>query len=337
MVFLGFVLLGGLLPAKSQTLTPPVRLAEAGQHSRDGGIGGTGMVFGTIDSLGSIIVNGLAIQTPGARLGTYPEGLGELGSHAARLVPGETVFVRFERQANGLQARQIIRFFPLSGPITSVRPGEITVMGTRVMVPAGTAIVTEAGQAAAARPGVTVRISGLWQDGGVVASRIVLAPRAPASLTGQVRPTPRGPGIGATPIAFQARPAIGRFASLVGTYRHGRLVPRTIRHDLPLGLARARTPLAVQGYLARDFSGPGFHLSGFGLPMNPASPVARTTGQRALFIGTASGSFLMLNRVAISPEQDQRLTALQALPADTLPAPWQEIYRQGQARPRRVP
>ncbi len=307
---------------------------EVENHNRDGGIGGTGIVFGTIDQLGSIFVNGLKIETSRTNTMSYPEGLGD-GSFA----PGDTVFVEIEAKPDGIFASRLVQFFPISGPVTAVAPHELFVMGTRITIPRKTPIVDPLGRVVPVRAGQTVRVSGIWRQDRVIASRIVVGPNIPATLSGQVRPRHGGIGIGATSIilppqspsspdsAALGKPKLGAFVSVEGEYRQKRFRPRIVRTGLPWRLDQLNAPLVAQGYLARDFSGPGFHLSGFGLPMNQASPIPRTIGARAVFFGKMGGSFLIESQVPVSPSPVERAEDLLSLRRELIPPAWRGFYQ----------
>jgi hypothetical protein len=321
------------IKVQAQPKVEPKLEIEVENHNRDGGIGGTGIVFGTIDQLGSIFVNGLKIETSRTNTMSYPEGLGD-GSFA----PGDTVFVEIEAKPDGVFASRLVQFFPISGPVSAVTRHSFHVMGTRITIPSKTPIVDGSGRAVPLRAGQSVKVSGIWRQDHVIASRIVVAPNIPATLSGQVRPRHGGIGIGATPIAFPphspsppnsaalGKPKLGAFVSVAGEYRQKRFRPRIVKTDLPLRIDQLSAPLSAQGYLARDFSGPGFHLSGFGLPMNQASPIPRTIGARAVFFGKMGGSFLIESQVPVSPSPVERAQDLLSLRPESIPPAWRSFY-----------
>ena len=137
-------------------LTSP---AEAeGSEEREGGIIGTG-IAGTITHLGSIHVNGLRIQIDdqASVAGSVP------AIAAGSLQPGHTVAITAERRGEGWHARQIRQVLPVAGPVSNVKSGTLTVLGTRIEVP---------DQKPDVQVGDWVAISGLWQGERLLASRV---------------------------------------------------------------------------------------------------------------------------------------------------------------------
>ncbi len=267
-----------------------------------GGIGGTGVmadtgpgVFGTITALGSIYVNGLHIELPG---GLVASGL--LDGTAAPLAVGQSVAVATARAGDALIARRVVEILPLLGPVEGVDllRRRITVMGTPVRLEDGTAILDRAGEVAlplaAIVPGDWLAVSGIWREGAVIASRLERLPvQMTARATGLLRVVDGAVRIGGTAISDADRPAAPGFAAVSGAYRDGRLVAERIAAGAAELFPAELDRLVVEAFLARNPDDPGYHLSGFGIPMNPASTVPATVGQRSIFVGRYDGSFLI--------------------------------------------
>jgi hypothetical protein len=66
----------------------------------------------------------------------------------------------------------------------------------------------------------------------------------------------------------------------------------------------------VEAFLARNATDPGFHLSGFGIPMDPASPAPATVGQRAIFVGRLDEAFLIERNYPLPEDPAARARAL---------------------------
>ena len=272
-----------------------------------GGIGGTGVmadagpgVFGTITALGSIYVNGLHIELPA---GLVTSGL--LDGTAAPLTVGQSVAVATARSGDALHARKVVEILPLVGPVEGVDllQRRITVMGTPVRLERRTALLDRTGEVAlplaAIVPGDWLAVSGLWREGAVIASRIErLSARATARATGLLRVDGGAVRIGGTAISDANRAAPG-FAAVSGAYRDGRLVAERIVTGADELFPAELDRLIVEAFLARNPDDPGYHLSGFGIPMNPASTVPATVGQRSIFVGRYDGSFLIERSFAV--------------------------------------
>ncbi|MTI43618.1 hypothetical protein E1178_08345 [Roseibium hamelinense] len=301
---------------------PPSDSLAQQAHNRDGGIGGTGIVFGPVDRLGSIVVNGMRIETANARLSSFPNRLG-----GGAVETGDTVFASIRSSASGPSANRVVRFYPISGPVTSAGRGAIEVMGTRVDIPAGTPVVDFTGSAVRLRAGDTVRVSGLWRGQRIVASRVVKAPNVPVTLSGQFRPVGTGNGVGSTRVEMRQDFALGAFVTIRGRFDGSTLAAERVSQTLPLRLDRQTGLLSAQGFLARDFAGSGYHLSGFGLPMNQASPVGRQTGIRSVFFGVVSGGYLIEDRVSLPDSAAARRQELDSLRPTEVPGNWRAFYQ----------
>lgn len=140
----------------------------------DRGIGGTG-VIGTIRRFGSIVVNDLRIAYPGdvaVRIDGDP-------AKAADLRIGHVVHVVARPEAGGLATRRIDVESEVVGPVDSVAPGRMIVLGQRI---------STTGLPGDWTPGTRVAVSGLRRpDGVIVASRIEPRGAGPSRVAGPVR------------------------------------------------------------------------------------------------------------------------------------------------------
>jgi uncharacterized protein DUF5666 len=264
-------------------------LFAAGHGSDEGGIGGTG-VFGAVTGLGSLRVNGLLLETSGA---TAVETLG-----GAPVLPGDTVAAEAVLRDGGarLLATRVAAFHPLIGPLERTADGGWAVLGTRLSLAADTPVRDNRGDAvapAALRPGRMVAASGLWRDEAVVATSLRLlgdpAGLSAATLRGLLRAEGGALLVGGTRVdarGLPAAPAAGRFVTVQGRPgARGGLVAEAFE-ERPLAVFSGRvSALSVEGFIAPNRDGPGFHLSGFGLQLDPSSPVSPRPGVRQLLLG----------------------------------------------------
>lgn len=297
---------------------------HAARGGEEGGIGGTG-VFGTVTGLGSVLVNGLRLET---WAGTAVESLAGRG---APVLPGDVVAAEVVRESDRLLATRLAVFHPLIGPLEAAPEGGFAVLGTRVMLPAGVALRGPDGapaEAAALRPGATVAVSGLWNREAVVAGavRVLQADAARhAVLRGQLRRTTAGLVVGATRLLGQG-PQDGietdRFVTVQGVPEGGGLRVERIE-DRPVGVFSGRiAALSVEGFLAPNRLDPGYHLAGFGLPMDPASRVPLRPGTRQLFLGRYQDGFRVDAGLALPGDPAARSAALGGPEAASAIAGW---------------
>jgi hypothetical protein len=266
----------------------PVRTADRETHDAEGGIGGTG-VFGPITGFGSIIVADRRIETDLFRREAFAD--------AVDLAIGEVVAVVAYPGEGGLSAAAIERVVALSGPVT--RPaadGFLEIMGTRVAFDAATRFLDRDGRRADPalhRVGETLAASGLWRDHTLVATRLRPARAGTASASGLVYPADedgRGRRIGGLPlIGADEAPLSYCVARGAWTGSALEVADLELRGLTPFGSRVSR--VVIDGFMARDPEGPGHHMSGVGLPRDPASPAAPLTGRRAVFEGSFADRF----------------------------------------------
>jgi Domain of unknown function (DUF5666) len=289
----------------------------------DGGIGGTG-VFGTVSGLGSLRVNGLLLETSGA---TAVETLA-----GAPVLPGDTVAAEAVRRIGArLLATRLAAFHPLIGPLEQSADGGWMVLGTRVLLAADTPVRDTRSAAstpsAALRPGRMVAVSGLWRNEAVVATALRLLPDAPpfAVLRGLLRAQDGAVLLGGTRVDAQGLPAappVGRFVTL-----HGRPAPRGLAveavEERPLAVFSGRvSALSVEGFIAPNRDEPGHHLSGFGLPFDPSSPVSPRPGVRQLLLGRYRDLFRVDQGMPLPADDADRRRALAGSAAAAANARW---------------
>src|SRR5215470_14374965 len=126
----------------------------------DRGIGGTGVV-GVIQRFGSIFVNGERISYAP----NVPVLIDGAATSAKALRIGQVARLLARRQANGtLTTRGIAVVSEVIGPIENVYPGEIIVLGQRVI---------SAGSENWRRPGTQVAVFGLRRTDGVIVASLV--------------------------------------------------------------------------------------------------------------------------------------------------------------------
>jgi hypothetical protein len=291
--------------------------AGLGEEEREGGIGGTG-VFGTVTALGSVVVNGL-------RLGTTPATRFEnaAAQGGPPVLPGETVAAEAHRRgvAGALVATRIAVFHPVTGPLQTTADGGRAVLGTRLLLAADAPLRDPSGRPLppdALRDGVVVAASGIWRGDAVETTALrVLPESAPPTrvvLRGQVRAAAgEAPRIGGTPLRFRGRaePPANSFVTVRGRPGPlGVLLVEALATE-PLAVFSGRlAALSVEGVMAPNPGAPGYHLSGFGLPMDPASAVAPRPGQRQLFLGRYADGFRVTASIPLPAEAAVRAGVL---------------------------
>jgi hypothetical protein len=274
----------------------------------EGGVGGTG-IFGTVTGLGSVHLNGLRVEVP--------EGV-----QVPDLALGDSVAVEAGRAGRALVARRVVPVTPLAGPIDRLDRAHrrLSVMGTPVVLD-GDAALTDSTTGATldlgdVSVGDRLEVSGIWRSGAVVASRLE---RTQGAVAGHVAGLLTGGdairSVGGTAVDLACCTDTGDgFAVVSGTYRDGRLVAERV-DAAGTGALFAPTVdrLVVEAFLARDPDGAGFHLSGFGIPMDPASPVPPTVDQRSIFVGRLDGDFLIERSYGLPEGAAARRRALDRL------------------------
>jgi hypothetical protein len=154
------------------------------------------------------------------------------------------------------------------------------------------------------RVGDWVAVGGLWRGSAVEASRLERLPApATASVSGLLRETGwGGTTVGGTRVDLGATADLAGegFAAAAGAYRGGRLIADRVASGAATLFPRPLDRLVVEAFLARNPGGRGYHLSGFGIPMDPASTVPPAVGRRSIFVGRyGDGRFLIERRLPV--------------------------------------
>lgn len=271
-----------------------VSAGKASGGGEEGGIGGTGIYFGQVTAFSSIIMNGERIALPDGIDVTSVEGTPTGGT----LSRGDTLFVTASLGSSGPIATKIVRFFPIVGPVdwSASTAGQLSVLGTQVSV-AGAVLVDPEGQVVSLDQmprDAVMAVNGIWQSERIIATRVVALPvETPVSISGLVLGTDAAPTIGGTLIGA-GNAEFGSFATVTGQVDGGGFVPVTVSSGIEnYAPFDAPAQLSASAILSPDPDGQGFHLSGFGIPMDPASTVGTETGVLRVFKGTFDERFLI--------------------------------------------
>ena len=274
-----------------------------GRKKPRGGIGGTGVV-GTLTDFGSLMVNGLRIETAPDLVVASAVGALEVGD----LAVGHSLTIEAATENGVLVAKRVVATHPLVGVLRR-RGGRLTVAGVPVRV--------EEGAAVRVRPGRRAAVSGIWHGQEVVASRIDPAPRgAPDVVAGTMRRRPDGGWqIGSAPVTLGLLqvPAPDGFATATGRAGKSGFTVSTLATGRFTGAAGELTALSVEGYLAPAAAAPYYTVDGLGHSFGPASPVAPFAGLRTLFRGPYDGLFQMETGLALPETLEDRRAAMRAL------------------------
>jgi hypothetical protein len=204
----------------------------------DHGIGGTGIV-GVIQRFGSIFVNGDRIgYAPGVpvRIDGAPSSTKALRiGHVARVVA--------QRQANGtLTTNRIEAVSEVIGPIETVKPGEMSVLGQKVLW---------GGHESWRRPGVYVAVSGLRRTDGVIVASLVQQRRDTATrVAGPLERSRDGLRIGGLRILGVDAALVGQRVQAEGHVEEGVMQVAHARPDDFSDLAGA-SRLSIEAYVRR--------------------------------------------------------------------------------------
>lgn len=274
-------------------------LATASHGPDEGGIGGTG-IFGLVGPGPGLVVAGIPLDPAGQQL---PPA-------------GEVVAVHATARDGRLVATRIARFQPLVGPVRHGADGSLSVLGTRVVRRPDTVLRGPGRLGAAGR----IAVSGFWT--GAVLRATAIAPDAHGQavrLQGQLRAEAGRFLVGGTVLPAERLPdppPLDRHVVVRG--RAGAAGPLVVEvvevtpppplDPPPSGPAPGR--LAVEAVLARDATGPGLHLSGFGLPVAPDSLGALPVGPRLLLLGTHDGRFHVADAVPLPDAREARARRL---------------------------
>lgn len=287
----------------------------------EGGIGGTG-IFGTVTALGGLQVNGLKVETGRNTVMETFAGV--------PVLPGDTVAVEAARDGGVFHARRVTAFHPLVGPLGVLPDGGLAVLGTAIAydpaMPTWAVDGTALPAAAMLRPGRIVAVCGLWRGEQVVATALRLVePASGVVLRGQLRRRGFAWQVGGTRLLFRGLlpdlPEEG-FVTVRGVPGPDGLTVESLEEQ-PLAVFSSRiAALSVEGFSARNRGVPGFHLSGFGLPLDPASSAVPLPGERRLFLGRFRAAFQVTEGLTLPADPARRAALLEGAEAATAIRRW---------------
>lgn len=282
----------------------------------EGGVGGTGIV-GILYGTGSLLVNGLRIETPSdvqVRDAFGPRRLDELAL-------GQSLTVEAATGADGtLIARSITANHPLIGPIEALTGDGFRCLGVNVLVEPGARLTGPDGKAFVPALGQRVAVSGLWHGDGVAADRIDLLAdsQGPVVVGGEIK-AGKAPGalrLGALNLTLPrgtAAPPVGSFVTAVGRRLGTALLAEQVTLGRFQGTAGPLKHLSVEGYLEPIAAAPGYAISGFGHSFDRGAQLAALASDRALFIGPYDGDFRVEVGVPLPEAIAERQDLLEAM------------------------
>jgi hypothetical protein len=280
-----------------------VAMAED-KEEREGGIVGTGIV-GTNTELGSVYVNGQHVRFDENQVVASPLG----NRPASSLVPGETVIVEAAREGDAWHASSIRAYLPIVGPISSVAPRHLEVMGALVEIP-DDAISISSFAGTELAEGDWIAASGLWKGDTVTASRIERIVRLPlASVVGTYRSDGAAKRVG----PVRMRGADIQHARLLDVLTvQGTPTPDGLDvESVAIGLFTGPVgEVLFEGYLSQPDIEGAYTVQGSGLLAYVPSPTMTINPSRGLFCGEPQG-VTRIERILDLPEalspRDERL------------------------------
>ena len=288
-------------PGYTQTDKPPM----------EGGLGGTGIV-GTLMDFGSLIVNGMRIETDPDT--AYSSTLGAFD--ADTLAIGQSLTIEATASPQGLLAKRVHVTYPLVGRVEIMPggPGRLRVAGVDVIAdPDGMTDVIA---------GERVLVSGIWRENAVVAGRIDPAPNTTVSAIAGAVATDPGTGtpvLGGRPLELAAgleRPADGSFVTVTGRATGDRFIAFALVPGRFTGAAGPLVQLSVDGYLDPSKSAPGYEIAGFGHSFDQAASLGAFARERALYTGPYTGDFSVQTGIILPESFSARRGLLEELLRD---------------------
>ncbi|MEO1249809.1 MAG: DUF5666 domain-containing protein, partial [Pseudomonadota bacterium] len=283
-----------------------------------GGIGGTGIV-GTLADFGSLIVNGIRIETDAQTLIT--DAFGTIGE--SDLAVGDSLTMEASPGANGLVARRVHVTHPIIGPVEQIGSGRVRIAGVEVEVEPGAEVSVTVGR--------RVAVSGIWAGDRVIASRIAERPEPAVSvLAGAVKSLPAGGdlAIGGVPLRFKPGvelPAVDGFVTVRGFVGPGGFEVVSFEEGRFTGAAGPIVRLSVDGYLDPTDQAPFHEISGLGHSFDSDAKLDPFAQSRWLFDGPYEETFRVATGTALPENLTERRRLLKDLlegrsDADPIPA-----------------
>lgn len=258
--------------------SPPI-ISRNDNDPFEGGIGGTGIV-GVVVGFSSILVNGLKIETD--RNTQFENAFGP--SSIDQLSPGHSVTIHALRSADGFVAKRVTQDQLLVGTLKH-SAGGLTVNNV--------AVHRESGSLGQAHVGQRVTVSGVWQAGGVVASRIDPAFDGPDLISGTANFQGNDSlSIGGASIqTVQSKSALnGVFVKAFGRSAEEQFEADNIR-DGRFNAFTSLQQISAEGYLEPAKSAPGFRIAGLGHNFARDTRLSEIGQRRALYFGRYDGLF----------------------------------------------
>ncbi|WP_299367814.1 hypothetical protein [uncultured Tateyamaria sp.] len=289
----------GLIGASAlSACAPAIPLSQVGDDPFEGGIGGTGIV-GLMTGTGSVLVNGMRVELPGA-VRVFMDGA-RVGT--AALQPGMGLSMVARTRLDRFEAVRIDVDTPLIGTLARHGAG-FAINGTPLRPDPGLSLASHVGHRVAAH--------GIWRaDGAVQTSLVTAAPAGPDRLSGVlVGSAADGWQIGQTRVETDARLTAGQFAVAVGTYHGGRLAAQTVQMGRFREGGGTLRQLSVEGFLEPVQTAPGFRIAGLGHSFDQRLDLAPFAARRAVYFGPYDGLFRARRAVVLPQSAAQRATLL---------------------------
>ena len=290
----------GLLGACSDL---PSDLTRQDRSPIEGGIGGTGIV-GLVTDFGSLIVNGLKVETNGRT--RYSDANGRMSGSAVGLA--DSLTIEATTRQGRLLAKRVHVTHPLIGRIQAVAG-----FGAALLVN-GVVVQVEPQARGRAAPGDRVRISGLWRGNTVVASQVIRTTAETDVIAGEVSAASGTISIGGTQIftgGFGSGVDDGQFATITGKFSGSILNASRITPNRFIGAAGELKRLSIEGYLDPANTAPGFKVSGLGHSFAENLELSPFQSTRTLFDGPYTGKFEATRGLILPNSYQSRRSFLQ--------------------------
>ncbi|MEO0363151.1 MAG: DUF5666 domain-containing protein [Pseudomonadota bacterium] len=298
---IGAALLGACAPGSREG----AGVADARKDPAEGGIGGTGIV-GVLTDFGSLVINGLRIETDGATEVTTALGPADLDA----LAVGKSLTVEAATIAGRLVARRVLVDHPVIG-----RPIAISPDGRSAVV-AGVNVVLEEGALGAFAPDRPVAVSGVWRGDLVIASRIDRArDDAPDLIAGETRLLNGALAVGGRPVSLSGGERIepGGYVTFTGRAVAKRFVASTLTPGRFTGAGGPLERLSVEGYLDPVEAPPFYAVSGLGHSFSADARLGAFAAGRTLFEGRYVGTFAVDTGLDLPQSFEERRALLRRM------------------------